>query len=364
MAADQPTFGLWYDFRNPERWRRSFTDMYRETLDQITWAESLGLESVWLTEHHFCDDGYTPSPLVLAAAIGQRTTRMTIGTNLIVLPLHNPVRIAEDAATLSLLTGGRFRLGVGQGYWQTEFAAFGRELRYRPSLLEEGVALIRRAWSGSREPFTGKRFTFPDLPITPVPEQRPPLLVGAMQPRAIERAARIADGFLSTQNQHQETYLEAVARLGKPVAEARIYAGQWAIIAEDPERTWARIGDHALYQLNEYVSWGAFGPPESTPRFENRDQIIAAGAYRLWDADTAVRELTELIRSRPQIKDLHFWAQLPGEPIESGCERIEYLATRVIPQVRARLAALAEEDARSAVAGVPSATAGTAPGRA
>lgn len=336
--ASEPTFGLWYDFRNPDP-ARSFSSFYAAALDQIAWAEQQGLGSVWLTEHHFVDDGYSPSPFVLAGAIGQRTSTMRIGTNLIVSPLHNPVRLAEDAATLSLLTGGRFDLGVGQGYWVREFEAFGQKVCNRPSLLEEGVAVIRRAWSGSAEPYQGKRYRLPALPVTPVPEQPPQLLVGAMAEVAIERAARIGDGFLSTQNSHQPAFLAAWERLGKPLDEARIYAGQWAVIAEDPERAWARIGEHALYQLNQYISWGAFGPADQVPRFHDAGQIIEAGAYVLWDADTAVRELTALLRERPQIKDVHFWAQLPGEPVDSGTERIEYLATKVMPGVRARLRA-------------------------
>jgi alkanesulfonate monooxygenase SsuD/methylene tetrahydromethanopterin reductase-like flavin-dependent oxidoreductase (luciferase family) len=336
-TGNEPTFGLWYDFRNPGT-DRPFSTFYAEVLDQIAWAEQQGLGSVWLTEHHFVDDGYSPSPFVLASAIGQRTTSMRIGTNLIVSPLHNPVRLAEDAATLSLLTGGRFDLGVGQGYWEKEFGAFGKKVKHRPSLLEEGVEVIRRAWSGSAEPYEGKRYSLPAVAVTPVPEQVPALLVGAMADVAIERAARIADGFLSTQNAHQASFLSAWERLGKPVEDARIYAGQWAIIAEDPERTWARIGHHALYQLNEYISWGAFGPPADVPRFTDPAQIVEAGAYLLWDADTAVRELTALLRDTPQIKDVHFWAQLPGETVESGSERIEYLASKVMPRVREQLA--------------------------
>ncbi|KAA9166337.1 LLM class flavin-dependent oxidoreductase [Amycolatopsis acidicola] len=337
MTETAPTFGLWYDFRNPARWHRPFSTLYREALDQIAWAESLGLGSVWLTEHHFCDDGYTPSPFTLAAAIGERTSSLRIGTNLIVAPLHNPVRLAEDAATVSLLTGGRFDLGVGQGYWAPEFAAFDRDLRHRPSLLEESVGLIRRAWSGSAEPFEGKRFRLPALQITPQPERPPKLLVGAMADKAIERAARIGDGFLSTQNAHHQSYVDALERAGKSAADGEIYAGQWAVIAEDPEREWARIGEHALYQLNNYISWGAFGPPDDVPRFTDPGQILEAGAFQLWDPATAVDELTALLRNRPQIKDVHFWAQLPGEPVDSGSARVELLATKVVPQVRQRL---------------------------
>ncbi|MFF5991259.1 LLM class flavin-dependent oxidoreductase [Prauserella flavalba] len=338
MSEQDRTFGLWYDFRNPERWHRPFSTLYREALDQIAWAEGLGLGSVWLTEHHFCDDGYTPSPFALAAAIGERTSTMTIGTNLIVAPLHNPVRLAEDAATVSLLTGGRFELGVGQGYWAPEFAAFERDLRHRPSLLEESVALIRRAWDGGDEPFEGKRFRLPSVRVTPAPERTPKLLVGAMADRAIERAARIGDGFLSTQNAHHRSYVDALERVGKSPEDGEIYAGQWAVIAEDPEREWSRIGEHALYQLNNYISWGAFGPPDEVPRFTDPGQILEAGAFQLWDPATAVDELTTLLRDRPQIKDVHFWAQLPGEPVDSGSARVELLATKVVPQVRQRLA--------------------------
>jgi alkanesulfonate monooxygenase SsuD/methylene tetrahydromethanopterin reductase-like flavin-dependent oxidoreductase (luciferase family) len=346
MSVHECTFGLWYDFRNPPQWHRPFSTFYREVLDQIAWAESLGLGSVWLTEHHFCEDGYTPSPFALAAAIGERTSTMRIGTNLIVAPLHNPVRLAEDAATVSLLTGGRFDLGLGQGYWAPEFAAFGRDLRHRPSLLEESVAVIRQAWSGTRKPFSGKRFSLPAVRVTPTPEQPPKLLIGAMAKPAIERAARIGDGFLSTQNAHQPTYLEALDQAGKSAADGRIYAGQWAVIAADPEREWARIGQYALYQLNNYISWGAFGPPAEMPEFTDPSQIVAGGAFQLWDPATAVEELTALLRERPQIKDLHFWAQLPGEPVDSGSARVELLATKVLPEVRQRLAAPAAQAAQ------------------
>jgi alkanesulfonate monooxygenase SsuD/methylene tetrahydromethanopterin reductase-like flavin-dependent oxidoreductase (luciferase family) len=332
-----PTIGLWYDFRNPRQWRRRFEDLYRESIEQISWAEGLGFGSVWLTEHHFCDDGYTPSPLVLAAAIAQRTRKIRIGTNLMVLPLHNPVRIAEDAATLSLLSDGRFSLGVGQGYWQREFEAFGKDLRFRPSYLEEGIELIRRCWRGDADPFVGRRYQLSGLPVTPTPEKAIPILVGAMQKVSIERVARIADGFLSTQNDHHSMYLEALKDLGRDPSEGRIYAGQWAIIADDPERVWSEIGDHALYQLNQYVSWGAFGPPDIVPEFADREAILASGAFELWDASTAVDRICTMVEDRPQIQDLHFWAQLPGESIESGSSRIEYIANNVLPRIKQRL---------------------------
>ncbi|MGN7227276.1 LLM class flavin-dependent oxidoreductase [Dietzia maris] len=330
-------FGLWYDFRNPNSTERPFSTLYREVLDQIELAEKVGLGSVWLTEHHFCEDGYTPSPFVLLGAIAERTNSMHMGTNLIVSPLHEPVRLAEDAATLSLLSSGRFDLGVGLGYWKREFEALGRSLKNRPSLFEEGIEIIRRCWTGSDEPYEGKRFSYAGLPTYPRPEACPKLLIGAMAEPAIDRAARIGDGFLSTQNHHQAAFLDAWVEHGRDLSDAQIMAGQWAVVAEDPEKVWAEIGQHAMYQLNAYIDWGAFGDPDTIPRFENPQSILDAGAYRLQDANLAVDEIWELKRERPQVRDVHYFAQLPGESVESGTERMLYLAEKVAKPVQDRL---------------------------
>ena len=327
------TFGLWYDFRNPMQWRQPFSRLYDGYLDQIAEAESMGFGSVWLTEHHFCDDGYTPSPLVIAAAIGARTRSMRIGTNLMILPLHNPVRVAEDAATLSLLTNGRFDLGVGIGYREDEFRAFGRELKHRPSLIEEAVEIIRRAWAGEVIDFEGKRFSLKGQRISPQPEIAPRLLMGGMSEPAIDRAARIADGFLSTGGIGQDLYVAALERNGKRPDQGAIIAGHWAIIAPDPAAEAERVGPHVLYQANEYIRWGAFGPPETTPLFPDAKAAIENGLYELWDADTAVEKLGALMDAYPQIRDIHFWAQFPGEPLEQGRRRLDYIAEKVLPRL-------------------------------
>lgn len=330
-------FGLWYDLRSPAPWAIPFEELYAGVLDQLVWAEQIGFDSVWLTEHHFSDDGYTPSPLVVAAAIGARTSRMRIGTNLMLLPLHDPVRLAEDAATVSLLTGGRFDLGLGLGYREVEFDYFGRKLSHRPSLMEEGIEVIRAAWSGEPVHHHGRHFRVDGLPVRPVPEHVPRLLIGAMAPVAIERAARIGDGFLSTGGIGEDVYVAALEAEGKGSAGGVICAGNWAIVAEDPEAEAAKVGDHVLYQINQYVTWGAFGPPDQIPLFPDAPTAITNGLYELWDADTAVANLTEHLRAFPQVVDVHFWAQFPGESITSGSRRIEYLANQVLPRVRANL---------------------------
>jgi alkanesulfonate monooxygenase SsuD/methylene tetrahydromethanopterin reductase-like flavin-dependent oxidoreductase (luciferase family) len=225
--AQKVDFGLWYDFRNPEPWQIDFEQFYAERLDQIERAETMGFDSVWLTEHHFCDDGYTPSPLVIHAAIAARTQRMRLGTNLMLLPIADPVRIAEDAATLSLISGGRFDLGVGIGYRQMEFDQFGRKISHRPSLVEEGIEILRRAWSGESVNFEGKRFTVGDFKITPQPKTAPKLFLGGMAPPAIDRAARIADGFLCTGGIGMDTYVECLAANGKSPEDPKRKRRSW-----------------------------------------------------------------------------------------------------------------------------------------
>ena len=335
MTDRSVRFGVYYDFRNPAPWAKPFEAYYAETLDQIEWAETLGYGSVWLSEHHFCDDGYSPSTLVIAGAVGSRTKTMVIGTNVLLLPLHDPVRVAEDSATLSILTGGRFDLGVGLGYREDEFRGFGRDISKRPSFLEEATEVIRRAWSGRPVSFEGKRFNVPDVRVTPAPERRPLLLMGGLSQPAVDRVARIADGFLCAFPGHLPMYAEALAKAGKEPSEGRIYSGQWVIVGDDPEKMWSEVGDHALYQMNQYIRWGAF---QDLPLFNHRDELTAAGLYQLWDASTAVKELTSLLQDWPQMEDIYFWARYPGESIDTSSPRMEYIATRVIPEVRARIA--------------------------
>ena len=276
-------------------------------------------------------------PLMMAATRGARTSRMRIGTNIIVAGLHNPVRLAEDATALSLLTDNRFELGVGLGYRELEFSGFGRSVKNRPSLLEDAIAIIRQAWTGSADGYEGKRLSSPALPVTPVPEVAPRLLVGAQSPVGIDRAARAGDGVITLSNDHCQVYLDALERHGRDVSDGRIYASQWNIIADDPERVWAQVSENVLYQMNKYIEWGSFEGPDQPAQYTSSQAVLDSGAYRLMDASMAVDELVTLATDYPQIRDFHYWAQFPGESIESGSERIQYMADYVIPAVTERL---------------------------
>ena len=137
-------FGLLWSFRNPEFNRVPWQDLYRNHMDLIVDSEAMGYDNAWLTEHHFVDDGYSPSLLPIAAGVATRTSRIRIGTFLVLLPLHNPVTVAEDTATVDLLSNGRFDLGVGLGYRRKEFADQGIPHTERGPRLREGIEIIQQ----------------------------------------------------------------------------------------------------------------------------------------------------------------------------------------------------------------------------
>lgn len=333
----QVNFGLWYDFRNPGQWHRPFETLYSQCLEQIQWSETLGFDSVWLTEHHFCEDGYCPAPLLVAAAIGARTRRLRIGTNLMLLPLHHPVRVAEEAALLSLTTGGRFDLGVGAGYVKTEYRTFGKSLKNRPSLMLEGIDILRKAWSGEPFQYQGKRYSVDNIAVTPAPERPIRILMGATSEPAIARAAALSDGFLSSGGIGQDSYIRAIAEAGNK-RDAAIFAGSWGIVSDDPEATRQELAPHLLYQTNGYIEMGAFGGDGATPLFRRAEDAIDQGFYQFWTPQQAVQAILDHLRAYPQIRDMHFWAQFPGEDVASGSRRIELMATKVLPAVRDALA--------------------------
>ena len=118
-------FGLHMPFRNPPIWHRPYADLYAEHLTHIERAEELGYDTVWLTEHHFSEDGYSPSLIPIASAIAARTQRIRIGTAVLLTSFHHALRLAEDAALVDILSNGRFDLGLGAGYGQVEFDGYG-----------------------------------------------------------------------------------------------------------------------------------------------------------------------------------------------------------------------------------------------
>jgi hypothetical protein len=242
---------LSYDLRAPD-FGAPARDLYAAALDQVAWADELGFDAVGLGEHHASPDGYNPSPLILAAAMGARTRRIRFRTAVLLVPFYDPIKLAEDAAVTQLATGGRLILGIGGGYRPSEFEMFGRKLEDRWRVIGETIELLRLAWTGEPFEWKGRR-----CQVTPRPEPAPPILLGGSTPAAARRAARIADGWFPPLEPKLWTpYREECLALGHP--DPGEYPKQGPVflwVSKDPERDWERIAPHALHQLRSYSEW-------------------------------------------------------------------------------------------------------------
>ncbi len=337
MASTRPLrFGLWYDFRNPVKWRQDPTTLYHAILAQVRRAEELGWDDVWLSEHHFIADGYTPSMLPLACAMAATTTRIHIGTSVLLLPLHDPLRVAEDAATVDIVSGGRFELGVGAGYRKGEFEGFGVALTARGGRMREGVTVLRRLFAGERFSFAGKHYRYGEIALQPLPVQpRLPIWMGGFTPPAIRRAARLADGFISIGPIRPlvDLYRQELAALGRVPEDYEVAGGfAWLLVTRDPARRWREACDHFLYQINLYAEWfgevgmGVAAYARSAEDLQHQGVLIVT-------PEQAIEKIRAYVADN-LITRFYGWTVPPGLPPEWCDEHLELMATAVMPAVR------------------------------
>ena len=170
---------------------------YQEALEEVTRAEELGFHSVWMEEHHSVTDHYWPSPLTVLAGFATRTSRMRLGTDILVAPFYHPARLAEDAAMLDVMSGGRFVLGIAIGYKPDEFALYGAELEKRGARFEEQLAIMKALWTQPTVSFKGAYYRVEGrLEPKPVSRPHPPVWIGGWGDLTLRRAATLADNWI------------------------------------------------------------------------------------------------------------------------------------------------------------------------
>ena len=320
-------------------WTRAYDDTVRLAVD----AERLGFTSVWTTEHHFVDDGYMPSLLVVSAALAQATSRIEIGTGVILAPMHHPVRLAEDAATVQLLSHGRLALGLGLGWSEVEFAGLGADMHRRGAAMDEILRILPQAWTG--EPFThdGQVYRLPTLGVRPTPSSRIPILIGGGAEPAIRRAARLADGIFSNApadqfRQQVEWALDELEKAGREPSTFRFI--HYSILLPGASRAdaLARYRD-AVWGLNwKYSDMEASAtrplPAATPPPFKRPDDsLLARRTTHAGTTDELVEALLEVRKSVPVPVEFVARSHLPLIGYDAQIEVMQRLAEGVAPHV-------------------------------
>ena len=288
-------FGLYASIANPPRGEH-LDRAIDETIAEAQLAESVGFDSCFFGEHHQDKDGFLPSPLIVAAAVAARTRTLRVGTTVILLPLHHPVRLAEDVITLDLVSKGRVVLGVGIGYQPADFQAFAVPMDERLARFEESFELLRLCFAGEPFSFRGKHYVLDDVRVMPRPYHKsgPPLWIGASVPAAARRAGRIADGFVGTPSTSMANasalatiYAAAAWEAGRP---AQVIQMRDAWVAATRAEADAVYGPHVMtayryYWENKLAEFRSL--PAGTPfTLEN----LAPDRLVLGDPETCVRE--------------------------------------------------------------------------
>jgi probable F420-dependent oxidoreductase len=330
--------GIMYGFTHGPGDFGAASRVYGELMDQIALADGLGYDDLWLSEHHFTETSYCPSPLVMASAAAMRTSRIGIGVGVAPIPFHSPIRLAEDCAVVDNLSNGRVRLGVGIGYRAEEFRSLELSTRGRGSMLEEAVTVIRQCWA--REAFTyhGRHYSFTELGCTPKPVQEQiPIWVSGGAATAIERAARIGNGWfaIGLTPEQLRHYHEAVKALQTPSVDANVAALPlpWIIVSEDPERDQAVLRPHIFAELRLFTAWLASGgmfPVEAIPASE--DHADALGMVTIGTPDQVIAKIADVVSQTP-LDRLVFLPNIAGAPIEIANRSLELFAQRVMPAV-------------------------------
>lgn len=257
-------YGVLYSFQDPPGSALGHETLYAAALEQVQAAERQGYEWVNVTEHHVAADGYLPAMLPVLAAMAAVTERIRLSTGMLILTLHHPLRIAEEAAVVDVISGGRLTLGIAVGYREIEFAAFGIDYDTRGRRFRESVEILQQAWTGEPFAYSGEIFQIPEVVARPRPAQRPgiPLWLGGTTPVALKRAVEHRSPCFPGATDELDAIRERLARYDRLREEAgatwprEVVIPRLALVADSVEeaRRLALPGIAAMFET--YMSWG------------------------------------------------------------------------------------------------------------
>jgi alkanesulfonate monooxygenase SsuD/methylene tetrahydromethanopterin reductase-like flavin-dependent oxidoreductase (luciferase family) len=303
-------------------------ERYQAALDMAAYADDLGFTGISCEEHHLAATGWLPSPLILAAAIAARTRKARISVNALLVPLYDPLRLAEDIAVLDNVACGRFSFVAGIGYRPQEYAAAGKDWSARGPLMDYSLEVMLKAWGD--EPF---RYKGELVNVTPKPRTKPHpfFFIGGMSAAAARRAARFGLPFSPPMEmpEIEAVYAEELQRCGntgfvyRPENGSRI-----TLLSEDPEAAWQSYGPFILNETTEYCSWRRAGVPRPNEiPADSVDQLRGLGNVEIL---TPQKLIDQIAGGR---REVVLNPLMGGLPLQDGWSSLRLLAEKVLPEV-------------------------------
>lgn len=336
-------FSLHNTFQSPTS---DWPGLYKNIMEQTLLAEKNGFDSILVAEHHFVRDGCMPSSRVVCGALAAITKKVRIGTGVTLLPLHDPIRVAEDAAVVDNISNGRFVLGLGIGNRVVEYEISGIPFEERRSRFEESLVLIRRLLTEEHVSHDGKHYHLKDVTVSPRTVQKPsnPIWIGAEKSkRAVRRAAAFGDAWVTAPitpikilKEYFQVYKDTLRDLGKDFYSRERPLRKDGYIAKDNDTAWEESKEGLLRQYRDnYFRWGALwddnGNPinEQNANFEDyidslRKRFIIGGP------DTFIGEVEKYARDL-EATNIVLRIQSPGLQHEKVSKAISLIGEKVIP---------------------------------
>jgi natural product biosynthesis luciferase-like monooxygenase protein len=349
-------FGMLHFFEHPAA-NKSEHQIVREQLDSMRAAEDFGFDCLWAPEHHSNEYGFSASPTVTLAAVAAATKRIRLGSGVMVLPFNDPIRVAEEAAMVDLMSDGRFDLGVGRGFQPVEYHAFGVDQSKSRDIFEEALEVILRAWAEDPVSFSGTHFDVPSQSVHPKPLQRPhpPVWIAAISQPSFEFAGSkgfnllcsLVYGFKSERlRELLGSYREALRSNGHRPDEREIGAVCMVYCAETTEQARQDFGGPVLWYYRNIASLVA--PPSGRPPAEGYedypsireaartvqwDELLNRGAVICGNPASCIRQIEEL-QTKYDITQILCWTRLTGLENRKVLRSMELMHRQVFPHFK------------------------------
>ena len=302
------------------------SDRYRAGIDLAEYADKNGFAMVSTEEHTATEIGWSPTPLLTAAMVLNRTKNLSVAITALLVPLHDPVLLAQEMAVIDLVSKGRLSITTGLGYRPAEYAAVGKQWKRRGRILDESLDIMLKVWSGEEFEINGETIKVGPMPYT---RPHPVVMIGGSGPAAAKRAARLG---LPLQLPAPIPELEALyyAECEKNGTSGFCIAPEKVAmvhVVEDPDKAWAELGHHFWLEASTYDSWQT---PDQTSAVHshatNADELRAEGIYQFLSPEQAIERTRET-------GALSLHPLVGGMPIDSAWQSLELTVDKVLPAV-------------------------------